>query len=50
MKGLKANKFMGYLLLAVGIMFMTQACNASKNCGCGSDLNKVYRAPKHYRH
>jgi hypothetical protein len=29
-----------------GVMLLAQSCSTSKKCGCGSDLNRVYRSPR----
>jgi hypothetical protein len=49
MKRIRANKTVVYMLLILGSVLLAQSCSTTKNCGCGSDLNKVYKQPKHYR-
>ena len=29
-----------------GLMLLAQSCSTSKACGCGSDLNRVYRSSR----
>lgn len=39
------------LLILVTIMcgLMLQACHSEKKCGCGTDLNSVYKVYKRHR-
>ncbi|MBS1782821.1 MAG: hypothetical protein JSS78_07130 [Bacteroidetes bacterium] len=49
MKGSLASRMLGIFLLASSALLIAQSCSSAKGCGCGSDINKVYRAPKKYR-
>ncbi|MBS1588083.1 MAG: hypothetical protein JST52_00570 [Bacteroidetes bacterium] len=49
MKGSLAFRMLGMFLLVTVAVLIAQSCSSAKGCGCGSDINKVYRAPKKYR-
>ena len=43
----KAKKILIYVLVMGTSAMMAQSCNSTKKCGCGSDINKVYKQPKY---
>ncbi len=46
---MKGNKIAVYLLLVMVTSFILASCaTSSKGCGCGSDLNKVYKPSKRF--
>lgn len=46
---IKKNKTAIYLLLIVAACVAFESCATSnKGCGCGGNLNKVYKQPKRY--
>jgi hypothetical protein len=47
---MKGNKLItGLLILFAGMILLESCASSSKGCGCGSDLNRVYKTPKRYR-
>ena len=42
-----AKRFIIYLLIITGSLLVAQSCSSSKGCGCGNDINKAYRQPRH---
>jgi len=46
---IKPNKLVIYLLLIMLGAMVAEGCSGSKKCGCGTDLNRAYRAPKQFR-
>lgn len=45
---MKKNKIAVYTLTVVVLALLMQSCAASKDCGCGSNINKAYKTPKRY--
>lgn len=45
----KPKKLVIYLLLIMLGTVVAEGCSGGKKCGCGTDLNKAYRTPKHFR-
>lgn len=44
----KSNKIAVYLLFIIIAAVITEGCAASKDCGCGSDLNRVHKSHKRF--
>lgn len=41
---MKGRKFIGYVLMIVGLALVAQSCSTSKKgCGCGADINRAAR-------
>lgn len=47
MKRLFKNKLTLFILLIGVLALVAQSCSTSKKCGCGADINGVYKHPKH---
>ena len=45
---MKGNKIAIYTLIIVVMALFIDSCAASKDCGCGTNINKAYKTPKRY--
>ena len=49
MKQLNKNRFVIYIFGLFLFSLMAEGCHNEKKCGCGHDLNGVYKPRKRYR-
>ncbi len=45
---IKKNKTAFYLLLIMAACMILESCATTKDCGCGSNINRAYKQPKRY--
>lgn len=48
MKWMRTNRIVMYFLMLNAFVLVAESCASSKSCGCGNDLNKVYKQPKRF--
>ena len=48
MHAMKVNKIFFLVFGIILAALILESCAASKDCGCGTDLNRSYKAPKRY--
>jgi hypothetical protein len=36
------------ILVFLAVVLLAQSCSTSKGCGCGSDINRVYKAKRYH--
>lgn len=46
MKRTVINKTIIYALIMGLVMLVAQSCSTTKHCGCGADINGIYKRPK----
>lgn len=44
----KTGRFLMGLLLTGMVVTLAQSCSSSKRCGCGTDINGIYRPHKRF--
>lgn len=44
---MKMSKSRIYIWIVCAGLLLAQSCSATKDCGCGNDLNKAYHPARH---
>ncbi len=47
--GQRSRRLIIYTLILSAVVLLAQSCSVFKDCGCGNDVNRAYKAPRNLR-
>ncbi len=47
--GQRSRRLIIYVFILSAFALLAQSCSVFKECGCGNDINRAYKQPRHLR-